>query len=504
MAKQTNKIFMGVDLGTSSIKAGIFDSDGKEIEFSSIKTSIICTSPGMAELNPKIIFQSFLDVIKQCIEKSKISADNLEAICLSTQMHSVIAIDNHNNCITNAIIWADTRAKNQAESIKEKFDYKKMSFNTGCRVIHPAYPLSKILWIRENEPDLYKKVYKFITIKGYILLKLFGDFFIDYSDASSTGCFNLHRFNWDDYIMKNVLNIKSDKFGEPVECTKILNNIRKEYADYMGIKNKTIFIIGSTDGVLANFGSGVFNDNSVSCTIGTSGAIKVTSNKPIIDLLQRTWCYCFGKGVWVSGGAINNGGIVLKWLGNLCEKQYKHEIKLFNTKNIFKLFDYYASQVSPGSNGLISLPFLTGERSPNWNANSVGVIYGLALMHEKKHIIRSAMEGVIYNIFSVYKVMSQLNKNIKSIKASGGYTRSDIWLQIQADVFNKDIETLDINDTAVLGASYIAMFVTGAISSFGKELSVMKPYKIIKPIKDNVEIYEKSYKKFDEINSLLN
>src|SRR5450830_155231 len=177
MTKQTTQIFMGVDLGTSSLKAGVFDSDGKEVGFSSMENSIICSSPGMAELNPKIIFQSFLDVVKQCIEKPKISTGNLEAICLSTQMHSVIAIDSRGNCITNAIIWADTRAKNQAESLKEKFDYKKMSFDTGCRVIHPAYPLSKILWLKENEPDLYKKIYKFITIKEYVLLRLFGDFF---------------------------------------------------------------------------------------------------------------------------------------------------------------------------------------------------------------------------------------------------------------------------------------------------------------------------------------
>ncbi|MDD5623079.1 MAG: FGGY family carbohydrate kinase, partial [Actinomycetota bacterium] len=205
MAKQTTQLFMGIDLGTSSLKAGVFDSEGKEIGFSSVKTSIICSSPGMAELNPEKIFQSFLDIVKQCIKKSKISVNNLEAIGLSTQMHSIIAIDSKGSCITNAIIWADTRAKKQAESLKEKFDYEKMSFNTGCKVMHPAYPLSKILWLKENEPHLYQKIYKFITIKEYVLLRLFGDFFIDYSDASSTGCFNIHSFKWDDYIMENVL-----------------------------------------------------------------------------------------------------------------------------------------------------------------------------------------------------------------------------------------------------------------------------------------------------------
>ena len=504
MVKQKKQIFMGVDLGTSSLKAGIFDSNGKEIGFSSVENSIIFSSPGMAELNPEKIFQSFLDIVKQCIKKSKISVNNLEAIGLGTQMHSVIAIDSRGNCITNAIIWADTRAKNQAESIKEKFDYEKMSFNTGCRVTHPSYPLSKILWLKENEPHLYQKSYKFITIKEYILSRLFGDFFIDYSDASSTGCFNIHSFKWDDYIMENVLGIKPDRFGEPVECTYTLKNIKKEYADYMGLKDNTDFIIGSTDGILANFGSGVFADNSASCTIGTSGAIRITTDKPIIDPLQRTWCYCFGKDIWITGGAVNNGGLVLKWLGNLCEKQYEHEKKLFNEGNIFKLFDHYASHVSPGSNGLIFLPFLTGERSPDWNADAVGTVHGLTLMHEKKHIIRAAMEGVIYNIFSVYKVINKLKKNIKKIKASGGYSHSDVWLQIQADVFNKNIEVLNINDAAVLGASYIAMLAAGSISSFEQGLPVMKPYKNIKPVKENVKIYEKAYKKFVELNSLLN
>jgi len=173
-------------------------------------------------------------------------------------------------------------------------------------------------------------------------------------------------------------------------------------------------------------------------------------------------------------------------------------------KSIYSLFDRYASETPPGSDGLIFLPFLTGERSPNWNANITGTLHGLRLVHGRKHFIRAAMEGVMFRMFSVYEVLSQLNNNVQQIKANGGYVNSDVWLQMQADIFNREIAVAGVGEAATLGAAYTAMAAVGAIKSLKQKLPVMEPLKVIKPMPENAGMYKKVYSCFKELYSKIN
>jgi len=492
-------LFMGVDIGTSGVRAALFDGNGKEISLYHEEYPMISKEPGMGELDPDRVFKSTINVIKNCIDKSGVKGNNIAAIGFSTQLFSILAVDSEGKCLTNVFTWADSRSINHAEMIKDKYDYVKMYNNTGCRAQHPMYPVSKVLWLKDTMPEIFAKTYKFISIKEYVLFRLYGKYVIDITDASSTGYFNIHNFTWDKYIINDVLGISEEMLGEPVDCTYILKGMKKEYAEEMGIDPETPVVIGSGDGMLANVGCGVFDNTSMSSTIGTSGALRIATPKPILDPLQRTWCYCFTRDTWVAGGAINNGGIVLKWLRDQHKSAYEKEAREAGLESAYQLFDLYASEINPGSDGLIFLPFLTGERSPNWNASTRGTIHGLQLIHGRKHLVRAAMEAVIYRMFSVYEILTAFSDSVKQVIANGGYTNSDIWLQIQADVFNREIAIAGVNEASAFGAAYVSMAAIGAISSLKYPLPAMKPQKSIKPVSENVQVYKNVYEEFKKL-----
>ncbi|AZV56159.1 gluconokinase [Clostridium sp. AWRP] len=492
----SENVYLGIDIGTSGIRSNVFDIKGNQIGFDYKEYPTICTERGMLELDPDVVFKSLIEVVKNSIDKCKLSFNDIRSIGMSSQMHSFLAVDRNGNNLTNVITWGDTRSIGEAKFIEKNYDCNKLYRKTGCRVQHPMYPLSNILWVKNKMPRVFKNTYKFVTIKEYIIFKLSGKFLIDVTDASAMGCLNINNFQWDEYILKNILQIDSDRFGEVKECTYVVPGIKSEYARQMGIKIDTPLVIGSGDGIMANIGCGGFDDTSMSCTIGTSGALRIAVNKPLFDEEQRTWCYCFTKDIWVAGGAINNGGIVLKYFRNQFRQQFEKEASEAKYDNIYHLFDYYASQIDPGSNGLTFLPFITGERAPGWNADATGSLVGLRFMHDKRHIIRASMEGVIYNMYSIYRMIEKIDGNVKQIIANGGYANSDIWLQIQADIFNKEIAVAGITEASVFGAAYTGMVAVGDIRSLKDPIPKMKPVKVIKPNSKNVEVYKDMYKTF--------
>lgn len=496
-------LFMGIDIGTSGVRAVLFDKEGSQVSLAYKEYPMICNEPNMAELDPDLIFRSLIEVVQSCAQQADPVAYRIEAISFSTQLHSFMAVDEVGTPLTNVLTWADSRPLQQAQLIEQNFDAAALYQKTGCRVQHPMYPLSKILWLQATQPELYQQAHKFVTIKEYILHKLFGRYVIDITDASATACFNIHKFDWDEDILQNVLKVDKSKFGEPVECTYILNQIKPEYASRMGISADVPAVIGSGDGMLANVGCGVFDETSMSCTIGTSGALRIAVDKPLLDEQGRTWCYCFTKDTWVAGGAINNGGIVLKWLRDEHREQYEMEMAGLGLNNIYDLFNKYAAEIKPGSEGLIFLPHLTGERSPGWNASARGMIHGLGLIHGKKHLMRASMEGVMYELYSVYDIITQIDNNVEQIIANGGYVNSDIWLQIQADIFNKEIAVAQIGEAAAFGAAYVAMAAVGAIKDLRECLPIMQPTRKIKPNPENHAVYKESFKQYREFYDML-
>jgi gluconokinase len=492
-------LFMGIDIGTTGIRAALFQEDGKEAGFDYKEYPAVFDRPGRLEIDPDLIFEYLILTVGNCVRKAGVTKRDIQAVGMSSQMHSLLVLDREGTPLTRVITWADTRAQKEAEWIREHFDHDDLYRKTGCRVQHPLYPVSKILWLKNNEPEIFCRAWRFATIKEYILLRLYGQDVIDWTDASACGYYNIHKQDWEDTILQEVLGIDRSYLGNIVECTFVMKAMKSEYADIMGIDRETPLVPGSGDGILANVGCGVFDDTAMSSTIGTSGALRIATGKPLLDTQQRTWCYSFTRDTWVAGGAINNGGIVLRWLRDEFGRQFQLEALELQVKSIYALFDRYASELRPGSDGLVFLPYLTGERAPDWNASARGTIHGLNLTHGRKHLIRAAMEGVMFRMYSVFEVITQISDNVRQIRANGGYAKSEPWMQIQADIFNKEITVAGIGEASVFGAAYVAMAAVGAIRDMKTLLPHMKGERVIQPVPGNHEIYGEVYQRAMEI-----
>jgi gluconokinase len=499
----TADLFMGVDIGTSGIRAAVFSEYGEEKGFCYKEYPMISTTEGMAELDPELLFDSFIGVARDCFGQNNIPGNSVAAIGISTQMFSFLAVNRDGNALTNLITWADTRSLQDVRYVESNFDCKRLYFKTGCRAQHPIYHISKILWLKRTQPELFEKIYKFVTIKEYILHKMFGVYYVDITDASTSACFNINTFKWDEDILKEVLQVGEGKFGETVDCTHTLKGMKENYAREMGLRASIPIVIGSGDGIMANVGCGGIDNTTMSSTIGTSGALRIAVDKPLLDEKMRTWCYCFTRNQWVAGGAINNGGIVLKWFREQYRAQFEKEAETLQFDSVYKLFDHYVSQTFPGSEGLFFLPFLTGERSPGWNADANAYICGLKITHDKKHIVRAAMEGIMYNMYSIYGVLDNLGGNVRRIIANGGYVNSSVWLQMQADIFNKEITVAPIGEASVWGAAFTSMVATGVVRGFDDVRPGFKPGRVIQPNVENHTIYNEAFRRYQELYHML-
>lgn len=496
-------VFIGMDIGTTGVRAAIFTAEGKGRGYRYQEYPLMSDTAGKAELDPETIWESFLDVMKEAARQCKINGDRIEGIGISSQMHSMVAVDRHGNPLTNIITWADNRPAQETGRIAEQFNCGAFYQKTGCRIHHPAYYPAKILWLKRAEPDIAAKVFKYLTIKEYILYKLYDEFVIDMTDASATACYNLKTFRWDNEILRDVIGIQESQLGNVVDCTHVMTGMKKEIASQIGIDPSVPMVIGSGDGIMANLGCGGIDSTTMSCTIGTSGALRIAVDKPLLDEQMRTWCYCFTKNKWVAGGAVNDGGIALKWFRDQLKGPYEQDFDAYHVKNVYQLFDAYVQEIEIGSDGLFFLPFLTGERSPGWHPNASASVYGLKYAHDKRHFIRSAMEGVLYNMYSIFEVLSGIDSHVERIIANGGYVNSKVWLQMQADIFNREIFISQNSEAAAWGAAFTAMVAVGAADGFESIKQETDDRCRIIPDEANHQTYRKLYRKFRELYGTL-
>ena len=416
-----NKYYIGIDIGTTSTKSILFNSHGN-IEKKVVKEYPIYSEyHDFREQDPEEIFNAVIETTKTLIEKSNVHRNDIKFISFSAMMHSLIAVDKDCKPLTKCIILADNRSEKYVKKFKENGLGKKLYLKTGTPC-HPMSPFYKLLWMKDNNAEIFKKSYKFVSIKSYIFYKFFNKYVEDYSIASSSGIFNIFNMKWDDEIL-NILDIDEDKLPKTVPTTFTIKNLNKEYIGYMGLTEDTVFVIGASDGCLANLGANVIKKDAAVATIGTSGAVRIVSDKPLTDDLERTFCYVLTEDKYVVGGAINNGGIVYRWFKeNLCENESITAKE--QGKDTYEILNKYVEEIEAGSNGLLFLPFLSGERAPYWDADLRGAFVGIGDIHNKKHMTRALIEGICFGMNEVFLAIKDLVGDIESIYANGGFTRS--------------------------------------------------------------------------------
>jgi gluconokinase len=465
-----------IDIGTTSTKGLLVKPNGDIIVSDQKFYETLFPGVGFAEQNPEIIFQSVLHVLKTITSGQKLSG-----ICFSAAMHSLMAVDHSCKALTNLIIWSDTRSINQSEDLISKKIAQELYATTGTPV-HPMSPLCKLLWMKENQPEIYKSAFKFISIKEYVLFRLTGEFLVDHSVASATGLFDLDRKQWSALSLE-LLGLTEEKFSRIVPVLTA-TKLKKEIATELGLNDVPI-IIGASDGCLAQLGSYAMCEDDLSITIGTSGAVRVASKKRRVDPDGRIFNYILDDDTFVCGGATNNGTALFNWYSKNIDQSADQDLAAFLNQIM---------GIPPGSDGLIMLPYLLGERAPIYNAKARGVFFGVSIDHNRKHFQRAMIEGICFEICWISEYLEELVGPHKNILVSGGFTRSDNWIQILCDVLGKPLTIQGSQDASSIGAAMMGFKALGISFGFTTQSS-----RTFHPNPESNRIYSESYHNFKKL-----
>ncbi len=484
MSKEKNQsYFIGIDIGTGSTKAIAIDCKGKIIADSQIYYTTQNPQPGYAEQDPEIIWKAFKECILEIVDATKYPP---VSVSFSSAMHGLIAVNKEKRPISNLITWADTRSEKIAEQIRKSKEAESIYKVTGTP-IHPMTPLCKIIWIRKNQPSVFKNTFKFISIKEFIWHRLFDVYEIDQSIASATGLFNIKTLQWNKASLK-LCGINAGQLSEPKPTNFIRKNAETSIVNSLSLSAETSFCIGASDGCLANLGSYAIDKGTAALTIGTSGAVRIANSKPVYNFKEMTFNYLLNDKTFICGGPVNNGGNVIQWLFEAFLNIEKPSEKDY--ENIFQTID----SIPSGSKGLIFLPYLYGERAPVWDGRSSGVFFGIKSFHTQDYFLRAALEGICYSMKQVLQIVESSTSKIDKLIVGGGLIHSKIWMQILSDITGKKLFVIETQDSSAVGAALLNM----------KEMKIIKNYSSLKPsISQTVKPDLKNHKRYEENYSVF-
>lgn len=479
---------LGIDIGTGSTKAVAVGLNSEPIAVTQQHYPTYSPQPGFSEQDPELIWQAVENCLKKVVDKLPCSP---LAVCFSSAMHSLILVDKNGNSLSAMLTWADCRSDAIAAKLKDSFQGINI-YNVSGMPLHAMSPLCKIIWFKENMPGVFNETYKFISIKEFIWFKLFSEYVVDHSIACASGMLNISSRAWSESILR-LAGIEQNKLSKPVSTT-----YTRTGANFMqGILDKeTAFVIGSSDGCLANLGSSAVGNNVAAVTIGTSGAVRIASAKPIFNTDAMTFSYCLDEETFICGGPVNNGGNVLQWLttnflGNNADKPAFDEV--------FEM----AGRVSPGSEGLLFLPYIHGERAPVWDAKSSGAFVGIRSIHTRAHFCRAVLEGICYALNDVLEAVEIGSDGITQINVSGGFVSSPFWMKLLADITGKKLVLTQTEDASAIGAAFMAIKALGLNGGKYPANSLNNQSVVIEPDPEQYERYNRNFLIFKNLYSGL-
>ncbi len=478
---------IGIDIGTTSTKVILFDTAGTTIGQCSIGYPLLSSQPDVQEQNPEEIYRAVVQGVRTLVCCHLEQIKTLIGLSFSTAMHSLIAVDSEGFHLTNSITWADRRSAPWVEKIQQSCDPHALYTRTGLP-LHPMSPLVKLLWLHDEQPEVFQRAAKFISIKEYILYRLCEQYVVDYSIANTSGLFNMYKLNWDEEALA-LAKITPKQLSQLVPTTHILTSMVPAVASSMGLSPNVPVVVGASDGALGNLGVGAMTPDTVAMTIGTSGAVRAMVDRPRTDEKERLFCYALTPDHWVVGGAVNNGGIVLRWVRDNLAAADAITAGLLD-QDPYDVLTAIAATIPPGSDGLIFHPYLAGERSPLWDANARGSFFGLGLHHTKAHMIRAVLEGIVYNLYTVLTALEEVVGPAKSIHATGGFARSTLWRQMLADVFNRMVTVPEVYESSCFGAAVLGLYALGRIADLAQVSEMVGESDRLQPIAQNAQRYQ--------------
>lgn len=485
----SRELVIGLDLGTTSVKACVFNTQGKLVTEVEEMIDFHYPQQGWAEQDAVKIERSAVKAVREAVKKSEIEKGELVSIGFSAAMHSLVILNEDGVPLSPAMIWADGRSTEQADRLPK--DLKKHIYSLTGTPVHPMTPFMKLLWMKETGYAPYQNAVSFMSIKEYVIYCWFGEKVIDYSMASATGLYNPKTRFWEDELLQ-MAGITDKQLSSIVSPTTQLTALKPEIAEQMGIDKELPFVIGAADGQLANLGIGALLPGEVAVSVGTSGAIRQFTNQAKVSDKQETFCYSFMEDSYIIGGPTNNGGIVLQWVKDLFEDQ-----------GSFEDFLAEAERTEPGAEGLFFLPYLNGERAPLWKQQAKGNFYGVTITHKKGHFIRAVLEGITFNLYQIGSALEKIAGNSAKIYVNGGLSRSPLWLQMMADIFDAEIYVSENHHSAAWGAAWTALVSLKKVKSFEAVKENIPMGSPVTPNPESVRRYKEIYIRYEKVASTV-
>ena len=456
--------------------------------------------PGWAEQNPGDWWKAVVSGLRSVVKGVKVS--DIAAVGLSGQMHGLVALDRNNEVLRPAILWCDQRTVKQCAEITKKIGAERL-INLVANPALTGFTAGKILWMRENEPELYKKTAKILLPKDYIRFKLTGKFATEVSDASGTLLLDVKNRKWSETILKE-LNISRELLPECFESEEITAYVDSKASKLTGLAVSTPVGGGGGDQAASAIGCGIVEKGIISVTLGTSGVVFAFSDKLKRDKEGRIHTFCHAvKGKWHTMGVMLSAGGSLKWFKDtLC----REEISLAAVKKIdpYEIILKDLEKIRPGSEKLLFLPYLSGERTPYADPYARGTFIGLGLHHNKKHMARAVLEGISFGLKDSIEIMRSLKIPVQQIRVSGGGARSKFWLQMLADIFGQKVISVNLTEGGALGAALLAGSGTGLYTDLKKICKkLIKTKESFKPNKKHQLFYKRYYNLYKKSYSNL-
>jgi xylulokinase len=445
---------LGVDVGTTGTKTILVDHKGKLIARATVEYPLYSPQPGWSEQEPEDWWQATVESIRRVLADSGVKADRIVGLGLSGQMHGSVFLDAGGQVIRPALLWNDQRTAAQCDWITQRVGRKVVHAET-CNPVLTGFQAPKIIWLRDHEPRAYERLAQVLLPKDYVRYRLTGEYATEASDASGTALLNVPQRRWSE-IMLGKLDLPREWFPRVYESPEVTGTITAEIAALTGLRAGTPVVGGGGDQAAGGVGNGIVEPGAVSCTTGTSGVVFAHLDEPAMDAKLRTHTFCHAvPGKWHVMGVMLAAGGSLRWLRDTLygeEKAVAAELG----QDPYEIITAEAATAPLGSEGLLFLPYLTGERTPYPDPNARGVFFGLGLRHTKRHLARAVLEGVAYGLRDSFELIADLGVDMPQVRASGGGARSVLWRQIQADVSGREMSVINVDEGAAFGAALLA------------------------------------------------
>ena len=495
---------IGIDLGTSSTKTVLFDENGEVVASASKEYPLYTPQNGWAEQKPEDWRDASLETITKVIKDSSVNAEDIKGLGISGQMHGLVMLDEAGAVIRPSIIWCDQRTEKECAEITEKIGADRLIEITANPAL-TGFTASKILWVRNNEPENYAKCKHILLPKDYVRYILTGEFATEVSDASGMQLLDVPKRQWSDEVLEK-LEIDKNLLAKVYESPEVTGKILPEIAEKTGLSTSTVVVGGAGDNAAAAVGTGVVEDGKAFATIGTSGVVFAHSSNISIDPKGRVHTFCCAvPGAWHVMGVTQAAGYSLAWYMDNMGASYSQEAKEKGC-GVYDITNKEVEETPIGANKLVYLPYLNGERTPHLDANCRGVFFGLSSMHTRSDLVRAVMEGIGYSLTDCKDILSEMGVNVNDMMACGGGAKNAVQRQMMADMFNCDVNTVTATEGPALGVAILAGVGAGlydSVEAACRKMIHKDPAKECKPNADSTKEYAKYHQIYKNLYAAL-